>query len=104
MTYIEREALLEVLESIFEATCFMSACGTKEECNDRRWLMALVSERVKELPAADVVPVVRCRDCIYNGLHTCPLAYIEKQALQFVNRDPNFFCANGLLNNAERED
>ena len=41
--------------------------------------------------------VVKCKDCKYNGLHTCPIAYIEKQTLQFVNHDPDFWCAKGEL-------
>lgn len=45
--------------------------------------------------APDVVKVTRCKDCVYNGVHTCPLCYIEKQALIFINHDPEFFCGYG---------
>lgn len=45
--------------------------------------------------------VVHCKDCIHNGLTTCPIAFIEKQTLQFVNHDPDFWCAKGELNRKE---
>ena len=41
------------------------------------------------------VEAVRCKDCEKNGLATCPICYIEKQALQFINHDPEFYCAYG---------
>ena len=43
----------------------------------------------------DMVAVVRCRDCVHDGLLTCPICYIEKHELIFVNHDPEFFCAYG---------
>lgn len=43
----------------------------------------------------DMVAVVRCRDCVHDGLLTCPICYIEKHELIFVNHDPDFFCAYG---------
>ena len=44
---------------------------------------------------ADVVEVVRCRECIHDGLTSCPLCYIEKHTLCFVNHDAEFYCGNG---------
>ena len=46
-------------------------------------------------PAIDAVEVVRCKDCARDGLSDCPICYIEKQTLQFINHDPNFFCGYG---------
>ena len=47
----------------------------------------------------DMVAVVRCRDCVHDGLLTCPICYIlkkrKKHELIFVNHDPEFFCAYG---------
>ena len=51
-------------------------------------------ERIAKL-SADVVEVVRCKDCAKEGLATCPICYIEKQTLQFINHDPEFFCGYG---------
>ena len=60
-------------------------------------VLAFVQGVIDRVPEADVEPVVTCKDCKYNGLHTCPIAYIEKQTLQFVNHDPDFWCAKGEL-------
>ena len=46
-------------------------------------------------PTVDAVEVVRCRECAKDGLTTCPLCWIENHTLQFVNHDPEFFCAGG---------
>lgn len=35
---------------------------------------------------------IRCKDCIYDGLTDCPLCYIEKRTLTWINHDPDFFC------------
>ena len=45
--------------------------------------------------------VVHCRNCIYNGLATCPIAFIENQTLQFVTHNPDFWCAEGKLRREE---
>lgn len=58
-------------------------------------VLAFVEGVIDRVPAVDVEPIVTCKDCQYNGLHTCPIAYIEKQTLQFVNHDPDFWCAKG---------
>lgn len=49
----------------------------------------------------DVAPVVRCKDCEKEGRFDCPLAYIEKQTLCFVNHDADFFCADGERRSGE---
>ena len=52
--YIEREALID----IFNAKADM-ATGTPKEC------FFAAAKMVGLLPAADVVEVVRCKDCMY---------------------------------------
>lgn len=39
--------------------------------------------------------IIRCKDCKHDGLISCPIAYIEKQTLQFINHDADFYCARG---------
>lgn len=39
--------------------------------------------------------IIRCKDCKHDGLISCPIAYIEKQTLCFVNHDADFYCARG---------
>lgn len=43
-----------------------------------------------------VVSVVRCKDCIYDGMMLCPVYYAEAHGGHFINRDHNFYCANGV--------
>jgi hypothetical protein len=54
--YIEREALLEILNGLYDHHLMMrnyAADGATQDC----------IEAVTEAPAADVVEVVRCKDC-----------------------------------------
>lgn len=53
------------------------------------------AKAIEDMPPSDVVEVVRCRDCAKDGLFTCPLCYIEKQSMIFINHDPDFFCGAG---------
>lgn len=46
--------------------------------------------------------VVHCKDCKFNGLFTCPLSYIEKQTLCFINQSPDFYCAVGKLKEVKK--
>ena len=41
--------------------------------------------------------IVRCKDCRHDGLISCPIAYIEKQTLCFINHDADFYCAKGEI-------
>lgn len=41
--------------------------------------------------------VVHCKDCKHDGMLICPISFIEKQTLQFINHSPDFFCAKGEL-------
>ena len=50
---------------------------------------------INQFPAVDAVPVVRCRECIHDGLPTCFTCYIEQHELIFLNHDPEFFCGAG---------
>ncbi len=54
-----------------------------------------IIKALMEAPAADVVEVVRCKDCARDGRFDCPICYIEKQTLVFVNHDPMFYCGCG---------
>ena len=50
---------------------------------------------IDDAPTIDAVEVVRCRDCVHNGLPTCFTCYIEQHELIFLNQDPDFFCGAG---------
>ena len=65
-------------------SCELTTCT---ECRARSTADLLIEN--------DVLPVVRCRDCVHNGLPTCFTCYIEQQELIFLNHDPEFFCGAG---------
>ena len=43
----------------------------------------------------DVVPVVRCKDCIHENMTTCPLCWIENHTLEFIDHGADDFCSYG---------
>lgn len=55
----------------------------------------LAKARIEAEPAADVVPVVRCRDCIHNN--DCDIQYSAQAG-------ENFFCGFGETEKDVRED
>lgn len=54
-------------------------------------------QALASVPAADVVPVVRCKDCIHYDLGVCLKIYsdgnVQKDSWQ--SRNPNDFCSYG---------
>ena len=60
-----------------------------------------VKTALEKAPTIDAVPVVRCKDCKHNGMAVCPIAYIEKHTLQFINHDGDFFCRDGERKDGE---
>lgn len=81
--YIEREAALKALC----ADCCAKECD-KELCQDYH--------NISVLPAADVRPVVLCRDCKHRDPedHKCDSGEAERQGCPFKVAD-NYFCAYG---------
>ena len=76
--YISREAAIEAIE---ERSCYNCGAIPKncETCRTRDHIKAVLN-----VPAADVEPVVRCKDCKYKGC-----------ALYCLNFDDEWFCADG---------
>ena len=85
---ISRSALLADIED----TVVISARNTKSA--EMRGIHK-VTDRIKSAPAVDAVEVVRCRDCVHDGLPTCFTCYIEQHKMIFLNNDPEFFCGAG---------
>ena len=50
---------------------------------------------IVENTVSDLVNVVRCRECVKDGLSTCPIWFIEARTLRFINHDPDFYCGSG---------
>ena len=47
--------------------------------------------------------VVLCDECMYDGMVECPLCYIERQTLTFINHGAEFYCAKGERKKDESE-
>ena len=79
--YIDREAMLEQI-----------ARREPLMVGDKMISIDALREFIMNRPVADVIPVIQCKDCAKDGLTTCPMCWIEKHTLQFINHDPNFYC------------
>ena len=121
--YISREALKELFDGIYDCSDLVfepddQICAKQHSsCGSCRWLETkrAIQKRVMSLPAADVRPVVRCRDCMYAPLGTddgedqgfalewpydewpednpCPCKC--EDGWYSHKPKPDFFCANG---------
>ncbi len=87
--YIERERALEILNDI-------GGCGAEPESYTAGWDEAINAayEAVQGEPAADVAPVVRCKDCEHWGTrkadgygHCCIFG---------TGMNENAFCSSGV--------
>lgn len=91
--YIDKNATVGILEAMSRsADC---------ECIKKR--LEKAAKRVSAIPAADVVPVVRCKDCKHyrnypNGLcyiHTEPKTNARGHSGNAVCVEPDDFCSYG---------
>ena len=79
--YIDREAMLEQI-----------ARREPLMIDNKMISIDALREFIMNRPIADVIPVIRCKDCAKDGLITCPMCWIENHTLEFINHDPNFYC------------
>ena len=91
MTYIEREALLEKLDAIFFAT---------DPAGDEQIGVLKCRKAIRALPAADVAPVVRCRECKHWSYaqslqrHECSIFNGAYNFIGYPTKDDDF-CSYG---------
>ena len=92
--YIEREALLDGLRESRKA--LQEICKglkfpiEKQICDAQILTFQECILRVKEHPTADVVPVVRCKDCCYANDHASICHYGVGQEVK-----PDHYCGYG---------
>jgi hypothetical protein len=60
--YIEKDAALETTYEPFT----MSMCMTVPECNGMNRAREMIFKQLRDIPAADVVEVVQCKDCRHS--------------------------------------
>ena len=94
--YISREAAIKYAEHAYhEWNLAMAAADGKREINlvyKRQELCKAVESVFRDMPAADVAPVVRCRDCIYNIDGLC---FCRRLLGSGVAVEPDDFCRWG---------
>lgn len=86
--YIEREAL--------QAALMRKRCGVATQRYTEGWNDCLlrVKSMVSKAPAADVAPVVRCKDCEYSYDEISYLCCSHGVCVD-CEVPPNFYCAEG---------
>ena len=54
-------------------------------------------QRIEDLPVADVVEVVRCKDCVYYNTTGCAVGFGWCEEPTVSNGvDDNYYCAGGI--------
>lgn len=88
--YIDRAVCLSILRAKANMTVLMDAAPYFEKA----------AQMLEKLPAADVAPVVRCKDCKHYDMGVCLEIYsvgnIHSAAWQ--KRKPEDFCSYGERN------
>lgn len=86
--YIKREAAIKAVEKADYTAISSDADDCKAD---------YLREIIESVPAADVVPVVRCKDCIHYDLGVCLKIYSDGNAQKdsWQSRNPNDFCSYG---------
>ena len=95
--YLEREALVAATENV----PFKTAHGlTKEQCDGANFARLTLAAIFKALPAADVVKVVRCAECVHSKLDTWYEEKDDPYCYWCSERDDYFkadeYCSSGV--------
>lgn len=82
--YIERERLKEA---------FIADLQKLQTLDEHT--MDLILIEIEEAPAADVVEVVRCKDCVWRGREECAMFYRCDCGEQHTWETDNDYCSYG---------
>lgn len=100
--YIEREALIEKLETLLSDLRFIvkyekqhGSVSDVEKSKAKFETMKGVISLVKSQPTADVQEVVRCKDCRWRGTEECSMYYRCNCGEQHTWETDNDFCSWG---------
>ena len=81
--YIDREAAKIAFQNMDAGSRVPSTLLTPEE----------FAEYLDDIPTADVVEVVRCKDCKYNGSISCPTFNDNPNGKDWQALENNDFCS-----------
>ena len=90
--YIDKKALLD---EICRDNCERSYDGTCHNCR--------MTETIADFPAADVAPVVRCKDCLWRGREECAMFYRCDCGEQHTWETDDDFCSYGERKEPDNE-
>lgn len=103
--YISRD---EAIESVAGLVSTMSVCVSKDECIGMQSMKIRSVGALRDVPAADVVKVVRCRECKHRIVNEnygkrgymklkamCDLDTNDCFQLGRCAEDDDWFCADG---------
>lgn len=99
--YIRREDAIKYAEHAYhEWNLAMAAADGKREINlvyKRQELCKAVESVFRDMPAADVAPVVRCKDCNHYDMSVCLKIYSDGSVhpAAWQSRKPEDFCSYG---------
>lgn len=101
--------MVNIMTKYFMKEQVMTAMGEQNLMLDDIWG---VEQRLDELPAADVVEVVRCKDCKYknmesgefDGLEPACRFWTDADAIYPVFVDMNGYCSEGKRKDGGRKD
>lgn len=92
--YIKREAALAICEEEYrEQLRILNYAGDSVAWN--------IGHAIKELPAVDVAPVVRCKNCKYY--YECGVNFCDRLGMDCPG-DSDFFCSYGDRKNGGDSD
>lgn len=90
--YIEREALLKEIDEEIE---FESPMYTTEQNEYLTKGLKIARKDIKRFPSADVVEVVRCRDCKCYEIHKPSVTMNCERDGRLIPMMPDDYCSYG---------
>lgn len=88
--YIDKEKAIAIADKF---GCNNGSCIGKHS-----GVADVIASLISDLPAADVAPVVRCKDCKYFGLNDENVPYCSNR-FGLDDPEPNGFCNYGRKKN-----
>lgn len=85
--YIEREALLELYDMGKELEEYAGVLSVP---------IPVIRQNIKDMPAADVVPVVRCKNCVHCEEERTVMGYVPFCLKWIMNTTEDGYCHEGV--------
>lgn len=93
--YIEREALLKEVDDLKKSPWYNDDYGFGTRQARHEGVDCVVDLCIKQAPTADVVEVVRCKECVKRNTADCSMYYECDCGQQHTWETDNDFCSYG---------